>query len=144
MRGDNCFFCDIQEEEDRQRICENEHFLARYDDAPVSKGHCEIISKDHIVSFFDLSKDQLSSLDDLLRETKDRIQAIFSPDGYNIGMNEGEAAGRSVHHLHIHLIPRYKGDTPAPKGGIRNIFPERADYTSELDKRLPSRRKYLK
>ncbi len=67
----------------------------------------------------------------LLEEAKKGVDAEFHPDGYNIGINDGAAAGQTVPHLHIHLIPRYKGDQPDPRGGVRWIFPDKADYWSK-------------
>jgi diadenosine tetraphosphate (Ap4A) HIT family hydrolase len=64
-------------------------------------------------------------------EAKASLDREFSPDGYNIGINDGEAAGQTVMHLHVHLIPRYKGDTEDPRGGVRWIFPEKAKYWKE-------------
>lgn len=137
-----CFFCDIQKQKDNKKILENEDFFSRYDDFPVSKGHTEVISKDHISSLFDLSTQQLANCYDLLKKTKNLIQEKFKPDGFNIGVNEGKAAGQSIPHLHIHIIPRYNGDVKNPRGGIRNIFPKKADYIPEMEK-IPSLRDYI-
>ncbi len=63
-----------------------------------------------------------------LDEAKASLDREFSPDGYNIGINDGEAAGLTVMHLHVHLNPRYRGDTEDPRGGVRNIFPLKAKY----------------
>jgi len=137
-----CFFCDIQKQKDNKRIIENKDFFSRYDDFPVSNGHAEIIPKSHISSIFELSTQQISGLFELLTETKKIIEKKFNPDGFNIGVNEGESAGQSVFHLHVHLIPRYKGDVKNPRGGIRNIFSKNADYTPEA-KKIPSRKDYV-
>lgn len=128
-----CFFCDVQNRQsDDHRIKANHLFSARFSDFPVSKGHCEIFPKKHIDSFFDLGAEELSSFFELIKQVKNIIDDKYHPDGYNIGVNEGEAAGRSIHHVHIHLIPRYRGDVPNPRGGIRNIFPSKADYIPEI------------
>ncbi len=137
-----CFFCDIQEQKDDKRIIENEDFFSRFDDFPVSKGHAEIILKIHIASIFELSSQQIQNLFSLLNETKKLLEEEFNPDGFNIGINDGEFAGQSIFHLHIHLIPRYIGDVKNPRGGVRNIFPSRADYTPEI-KKIPSRKDYV-
>ncbi len=139
----NCFFCDIQKEEDKNKIIENEHFFSRYDDFPVNPGHCEIISKDHVISFFNLSSQEIQSLFDLIRKTKEIVQKKFNPGGWNIGINEGKAAGATQNHVHFHLIPRYKGDIKNPRGGIRNVISHKADYVPKVKKMLPSRRKYV-
>ena len=138
-----CLFCDIQKQKDDKRILENEDFFSRYDDGfPVSKGHAEVIPKDHIPSLFDLSAQQSANCYDLLKKTKNLIQEKFNPDGFNIGVNEGKAAGQSIPHLHIHIIPRYRGDVKNPRGGIRNVFPDKADYIPEI-KKIPSLRDYF-
>jgi diadenosine tetraphosphate (Ap4A) HIT family hydrolase len=136
-----CFFCDIQENDDK-RIIENEHFFSRYCDFPVSKGHCLIAPKEHIESFFDLTDEQVKELYDLIKKTKEILDKQFSPDAYNIGINEGIAAGRTQSHLHVHLIPRYVGDVENPVGGIRNIIQKKGDYIEEL-KKMPDRKDYI-
>ena len=129
-----CFFCKIQKQDDEKKVVENEDFFSRYDDFPISDGHCEIISKQHVVSFFELNLQQLQNLYELLNKTKQIVQKKFNPNGFNIGINEGEAAGRTIDHLHIHLIPRYKNDVPNPAGGVRNVIPEKCDYTKFIKK----------
>jgi len=139
---EKCFFCDIQKQKDDKRIIENEDFFSRFDDFPVSEGHAEIISKSHIASVFEFSAPQIQSLFSLLDETKNVLKEKFNPDGFNIGINDGESAGQSIFHLHVHLIPRYSGDVKNPRGGVRNIFPKKADYTSEI-KKIQSRKDYV-
>jgi diadenosine tetraphosphate (Ap4A) HIT family hydrolase len=65
---------------------------------------------------------------DLIKQVKDTVTIASRPDGFNIGINDGEAAGRTIHHLHIHLIPRFKGDVPNPRGGVRYVVPEKGNY----------------
>lgn len=124
-----CLFCDRDNFKEHRIIFENELFYARWDNFPISKGHAEIVPKKHIISFFDLSKEELIQMFDLLKRTKQLIEEKYRPDGYNIGINEGKAAGRTINHLHIHIIPRYFGDVFNPIGGVRNIIPEKGDYT---------------
>ena len=126
-RDQQCFFCDIKSPKNKI-IFENDVCYARWDNFPVSKGHAEIVPKEHIESIFDLKESQLTELFSMLSKTKKLIQDVYDPDGYNIGINEGESAGRTVHHLHIHLIPRYRGDVVNPRGGVRNIIPGKGDY----------------
>lgn len=123
-----CLFCDKDNPENHTIICENELFYARWDNFPVARGHAEIVPKRHIISFFELTVKELRQMFSLIKATSNLISADFHPDGFNIGLNESEAAGRTVHHLHIHIIPRYKGDVPNPRGGIRNIIPGKGDY----------------
>jgi len=123
----NCPFCDT---DDCRIIISNSHAIVIYDGFPVSLGHCLIIPKRHIASFFEATRDEQTSLLDLLAEMQESLVKELNPDGFNIGINVGEAAGQTVMHLHIHLIPRYAGDQPDPRGGVRWIFPEKADYWS--------------
>ncbi len=95
---------------------------------PVSPGHSLIIPKRHIASWFDLTEEERTRLFQHLSKAKTALEAEFKPDGYNIGINEGEAAGQTVLHLHVHLIPRYQGDIADPRGGVRWIFPDKASY----------------
>ena len=118
-------------------------FFARYDDFPVNPGHCEIIPKKHIVSFFELSKPEVYLLYDLLKKVKSILDTKFHPDSYNLGINEGFYAGRTQEHLHLQVIPRYKGDVENPRGGIRNIIPGKGDYTTEMKTRFPQRKDYF-
>lgn len=119
-----CLFCD-KENQKFKLIKENDFCVARWDEFPASLGHALIIPKTHVVSFFDLKNEELIKMFSLMCEVKDLIQTEYHPDGFNIGVNDGEVAGRTVHHLHIHLIPRYQGDIAKPRGGIRNILPKR-------------------
>ncbi|PZN73122.1 MAG: HIT family protein [Candidatus Methylumidiphilus alinenensis] len=106
------------------------------DGFPVSPGHSLIIPKRHCVSFFELTDEERTSLFQQLTEAKTGLDVEYRPDGYNIGINEGVAAGQTVFHLHIHLIPRYHGDTSDPRGGVRWIFPEKASYWNEPDRHI--------
>jgi diadenosine tetraphosphate (Ap4A) HIT family hydrolase len=96
----------------------------------VSPGHTLVIPRRHIGSFFDLIPEERTDLLALLDEARKGIDAEFAPQAYNIGINDGPAAGQTVPHLHIHLIPRYDGDRPDPRGGVRWLFPDKADYWS--------------
>lgn len=128
MENNYCLFCDKDNKKEHKIILENDFAYARWDNFPVSKGHLEIVPKPHINSLFDLNSEELIQLYSLLNNVKKIIQKDYNPDGYNIGINEGEAAGRTVHHLHIHLIPRYSGDIENPHGGVRNIIPGKGKY----------------
>lgn len=126
----SCPFCSLAPE----RFREGTRHSIRIDDAfPVSPGHALVIPRRHVQSFFDLRDDERADLLNLLGRARATIQAERSPDGFNIGINDGTAAGQTVMHLHVHLIPRYAGDRPNPRGGVRWIFPERADYWSQRD-----------
>lgn len=126
---ENCFFCDIRNPEKHEILAENESSYARVDHFPVSPGHAEIVPKRHVISPFDLEQKEILEMFDLLKQTKQSLDKKYHPQGYNIGINEGAAAGQTIPHLHIHIIPRYEGDVPNPRGGIRNIIPGKGDYT---------------
>ena len=100
--------------------------MARIDNHPVSPGHTLIIPKRHVASFFETTEEERQAMLRLLDEAKVILDRKHRPDGYNIGINGGEAAGQTVMHLHIHLIPRYKGDRPDPRGGVRWVLPDKA------------------
>lgn len=121
---EKCIFCNNT----KKRILENELFYSRWDEFPVSKGHSIVIPKRHIESFFDLSDAEVCGLYNLIKRTKEVIDENYHPDAYNLGINDGEAAGRTIHHLHIHIIPRYKGDVENPRGGVRHTIPGKGDY----------------
>jgi diadenosine tetraphosphate (Ap4A) HIT family hydrolase len=120
-----CPFCTLPPE---RIIDSNNLALVIRDGYPVSPGHTLVIPKRHIGSWFDITPEEQSAMLDLLRRAKEVLEEEFKPDGYNIGINDGPTAGQTVPHLHIHLIPRYKGDLADPRGGVRWIIPEKAKY----------------
>ena len=122
-----CIFCDIYQEK-KNIVHENELFFSIYDNYPVNKGHILIIPKRHAESYFELSGNEKQALDDELMSMKTIIDKTYSPDGYNIGINNGQAAGQTIFHLHVHLIPRYLGDMKDPKGGVRGVIPSKQKY----------------
>ena len=95
---------------------------------PVSPGHTLIIPQRHVGSFFELNEDERNGLMALLAQAQAGLAAEFTPAGYNMGINDGAAAGQTVPHLHIHLIPRFAGDMPDPRGGVRWVIPHKARY----------------
>ena len=101
------------------------------DGFPISRGHTLIIPRRHIGSFFELSPSERDSLLILMERAKVTLDAELAPDGYNIGINDGAAAGQTVPHLHLHLIPRYRGDVADPRGGVRWVIPDKARYWSD-------------
>jgi len=126
-----CFFCELQHNSPEKKIVENNSFFARFDNFPVTPGHSEIVSKRHIDSFFKLTPSELSEMYSLVLELRAIIDEKFHPAGYNVGINEGQAGGQTIKHLHVHLIPRYIGDVVNPRGGIRNIIPGKGNYSEE-------------
>lgn len=123
-----CLFCDRDNKKEHSIIGENELAYARWDNIPVTRGHAEVIPKRHIESFFELTNDEVLAIHHLAQDIKNIIAAKYHPDAFNLGVNDGEAAGRTIHHLHVHLIPRYKGDVENPRGGVRHIIPEKGNY----------------
>ena len=109
---------------------ENDGAVWILDVHPVSPGHSLIVPKRHVESFFDTTTAEREAMLSLLDQAREHVCKSHAPAGYNIGINEGFAAGQTVMHLHVHLIPRFAGDSEAPKGGVRWVIPERADYWS--------------
>ena len=115
---DDCLFCDYEKLE---IIAENQFAFAILDKYPVNEGHTLIIPKRHFKSFFEADENEIKAIYSLLHEVKEMLDIQYEPSGYNIGVNEGYYAGQTIAHLHVHLIPRYKGDVESPRGGIINF-----------------------
>ena len=120
----DCIFCRPQ----REILARNASAIAVLDSYPVSPGHALILPLRHVVTIWDLEPDEYDGCFRLVRAVKPILEARFKPDGFNVGANCGEAAGQSVWHAHIHVIPRYKGDTPNPRGGVRHVIPLKGKY----------------
>lgn len=118
-----CYFCNIKENKEII-LLSSKYFFTVYDGFPVTKGHCTVVHKEHKESFFNLSKEEIIDLYDLILKTKELLTEKYKPDAFNVGVNDGTAAGRTVDHLHIHLIPRYLGDVKDPTGGVRWVIPK--------------------
>jgi diadenosine tetraphosphate (Ap4A) HIT family hydrolase len=125
MASNPCPFCTLPAE---RIVDQNDLAMAIRDGFPVSPGHTLLIPKRHVGSFFELGEDEVRSLMELLKTAKANLDKEFSPDSYNIGSNDGPQAGQTVPHVHIHLIPRYAGDVKDPRGGVRWLIPEKANY----------------
>ncbi|WP_456397746.1 HIT family protein [Desulfurobacterium sp.] len=125
----NCPFC---RREELPVVLSNEYSFAIFDMYPVTPGHMLIIPKRHVSNWFDITKEERDSILELIEEGKKLLDANFHPDGYNIGVNIGKAAGQTIFHLHVHLIPRYEGDIDDPTGGVRGVIPERRIYKRQL------------
>ncbi len=119
----NCPFCG-----DPNMVIGNELAYADYDTYPVNPGHALIITRRHIAGYFEATAEEKAAIWALVDEMKVIIDRKYKPDGYNVGVNIGEAAGQSVPHIHIHMIPRYKGDMENPKGGVRGVIPHKQKY----------------
>jgi diadenosine tetraphosphate (Ap4A) HIT family hydrolase len=107
---------------------QNELAYCERDSYPVSPGHSLVIPFRHCASFFDLTPEETSACMKLLAQERTAVDDEFNPDGYNVGVNVNATAGQSIFHVHIHLIPRYRGDSAHPQGGVRQVIPAKADY----------------
>ena len=120
-----CLFCTLPAS---RIVIANELAVVVRDDYRVSPGHTLVIARRHVGSFFLATAKERDAILTLLDEAKAGLDAEYRPDGYNVGINDGNAAGQTVPHVHIHLIPRYTGDQDDPRGGVRWIFPKKAKY----------------
>ena len=127
----SCVFCEICNSNSERILRANETAIVIYDAYPLNPGHALIIPKRHIGSFFSALPDERADLLALLDQMKAELDTSLAPHGYNIGINDGPAAGQTVPHLHIHLIPRHEGDTQDPRGGVRWVLPDKAAYWNE-------------
>lgn len=109
-------------------VLKNAHCYARRDKYPVSDGHILVVPYREFADYFDATPDEKTALWALVDEAKRYLDELHHPDGYNIGINVGEAAGQTVAHMHIHVIPRYKNDVPDPRGGVRGVIPDKQKY----------------
>ncbi len=125
MKKNGCIFCELSE--GPQEI-ENKFFYGKFDSYPVSPGHLLIIPKRHVETMFDLTEEERTALCNLVAEGKEMLEDKYHPDGFNFGVNQGVAAGQTIPHLHLHIIPRYTGDMAAPEGGVRGVIPEKRKY----------------
>lgn len=115
---EKCVFCELDKNE---YLCENELAFAVKDKMPASKGHCLVIPKRHARTYFDLTSEEIKAIHELSLKVKEYLNNLYHPDGYNVGFNVEEAGGQSVWHAHMHVLPRYNGDSPHPRGGIRKL-----------------------
>ena len=124
----NCPFCEPDEERIAYR---GSGFTCLWDGFPVSEGHILVVPHRHIASWFEATNEEQISLLQGVAIARQQIQDRYSPEGFNIGINIGEAAGQTVPHLHVHVIPRYKGDVIDPRGGVRYVIPDKANYLKQ-------------
>lgn len=122
---DNCPFCTLPQS---RIVIDDPLAVVIRDGFPVSPGHTLIIPKRHVATIFETTTEERLAMFDLMEKAKLGIDREFHPASYNIGVNDGPAAGQTVPHVHIHLIPRYTGDDNDPRGGVRRIFPDKAKY----------------
>ncbi|MBN1571584.1 MAG: HIT family protein [Deltaproteobacteria bacterium] len=120
-----CVFCEMPED---KKILREELIFACLDKYPVAPGHTLIVTKRHVANWFEASKEERRAIDNAILALKEMLDREHRPDGYNIGVNIGRASGQTIDHLHVHLIPRYKGDVYDPWGGVRGVIPEKRLY----------------
>lgn len=128
MSPETCPFCTIAP--DRTVAAAPLAFAIR-DGFPISPGHTLIIPRRHVGSWFEATAEEQKAITTLLDACKSLLDREFQPAAYNIGINDGPAAGQTVPHLHVHLIPRYPGDLPDARGGVRWVLPAKAKYWSD-------------
>jgi len=120
----DCIFCNYE----GTKVINHQYWFAIFDGYPVSEGHMLIIPQRHVNLIDDLYPEEKESFFEILHDVQRVLNEIYKPDGFNIGVNIGKAAGQTVEHLHIHVIPRYTGDMNNPDGGVRGVIPEKQKY----------------
>jgi len=113
----DCPFCDLSD----RIVISSKLWVAIEDAFPVNRGHMLIITRRHIASFRELTKEEFQELFDIMTLVVSRLDELYCPNGYNFGVNDGEVAGQTIFHVHFHIIPRYQDDDENPRGGIRKI-----------------------
>ena len=127
----DCPFCHLDPAADLLADGPWAAFLDRF---PVSPGHTLLVPRRHLVSFMDLDESERGSVIESLHGIIAQLRAEFAPDGFNVGINDGRAAGQTVMHLHVHVIPRYDGDVADPRGGVRGVIPDKTAYWGAADR----------
>ena len=129
QREENCLFCDIQSNDRKRIITENNLAYAIRDGFPVTEGHTLFMPKRHVSDYFGLVQSEVNAINMLVHEQRTLLMATDSKiEGFNIGMNCGEVSGQTVFHCHVHLIPRRRGDVANPRGGVRHIIADKGFY----------------
>lgn len=137
MFQSECPFCDPNP---KRLFLQTELIIGMWDAFPVAAGHALLITRRHVGDWFDATAPERQALTEAIDSAREAILLSHAPDGFNIGVNIGEAAGQTVSHLHVHVIPRYRGDVPDPRGGIRHVIPSRGNYLSEAQRNAASGR----
>jgi diadenosine tetraphosphate (Ap4A) HIT family hydrolase len=125
MDQNQCQFCHL---EASRILLENDVAAAFLDAFPVAQGHMLVVPKQHVASLFDLSEEEQAAVWRLVALVRAKLKDELKPDGFNVGVNDGPAAGQTVMRAHVHVIPRRKGDVADPRGGVRWIMPKKAQY----------------
>ena len=125
----DCPFCHLEED---CVLFRSETVVALWDRFPVSQGHVLVIPHRHVTSWLETTPEEHAELLHMVGVVREAIESQHHPAGFNIGINVGQAAGQTVSHLHVHVIPRYEGDVANPQGGIRNVVPDRSGYLETI------------
>lgn len=125
-RDPKCVFC--RRIGSDQIVARSDHADAFFDAFPVSPGHILVVPRRHEPDFFALAPEERLALWSLVEKVRDLLEERYGPDAFNIGVNAGRAAGQTVAHAHVHVIPRYEGDVEDPRGGVRHVIPDKAAY----------------
>jgi diadenosine tetraphosphate (Ap4A) HIT family hydrolase len=120
-----CPFCEVPPE---RIIAATQSVLALYDGFPVSPGHALVVPRRHVASWKEVSPGEKAAIWQMVDELRGLITDRYRPSAFNVGFNDGAAAGQTVMHFHVHVIPRYAGDAADPRGGIRWVLPDKAVY----------------
>jgi diadenosine tetraphosphate (Ap4A) HIT family hydrolase len=131
MGQHDCPFCRL--EKSRIRL-ENDCAVAFRDAFPLTDGHMLVVPKRHVASLFSLPDEEQASLWRLVAQVRGKLASELQPDGFNVGVNDGPAAGQTVLHAHVHVIPRRVGDVVDPRGGVRWVMPAKAQYWVEEER----------
>tara|TARA_B100001175_G_scaffold18508_1_gene13883 strand:- start:198 stop:599 length:402 start_codon:yes stop_codon:yes gene_type:complete len=121
-----CLFCNTN---NKEYLIENDLAFATFDSYPVSKNHLLVIPKRHVENYFDLSNDEILACNEIIKLSKKKLEEDDQTiEGFNLGSNNGKAAGQSINHCHIHMIPRRLGDVDNPQGGVRAVISSKQHY----------------
>jgi diadenosine tetraphosphate (Ap4A) HIT family hydrolase len=123
QNDESCPFCNAE-----AALLANSLAHARHDLFPVTRGHLLVIPNRHVSDWFDTTPEERQAVLALAYEARAMLIADFAPDGFNLGVNVGEAAGQTIWHAHLHVIPRYRNDVPNPRGGVRAVVPGKQSY----------------
>jgi diadenosine tetraphosphate (Ap4A) HIT family hydrolase len=124
-----CPFCQLIDR--RECTAESPHAVAVKDAFPSTPGHTLVVPRRHVLSIYDLPEAEQADVWALVAQVRSQLAAEYSPAGFNVGLNDGAAAGQTIDHTHVHVIPRYEGDVHDPRGGVRWVIPKRARYWDE-------------
>lgn len=125
MDQHDCPFCRL----DKSRIqMDGEFAVAFLDGFPVAQGHTLVVPRTHVASLFELPDEEQAAVWKLVAQVRARLVDQLQPDGFNVGLNDGAAAGQTVMHAHVHVVPRWTGDVADPRGGVRWVVPDKAAY----------------